>query len=474
MNRTKKFGLEVALAFTTAGIVWQMLTPALFSHFCSARIAMAAPAASFPAEVEKTQYKGWNAYRLTNGLVTLYVAPDIGGRAIQMQLGDQDYFFVNQDLAGKVLPAELNNLQAGWANYGGDKVWPGPEGWSNDSEWQSVPYYILDGSKYDSEITSNNAGEVAVKVISPKDPRTGVQFVRTYHVYANTTRIKVDQVMRNISKRPVRWGIWHLVQNDASDASDPSKPNPELYMYVPLNPRSQHPGGYYVMFGDARHPSYQLVDNGRMLRIQYLYRVGKIGADSNAGWFAVVNGQKNIGFVENFKYFPGMEYPDNASVESWNDGPGTISRGPWDQVLPNDIKKTPYFFESEGMSPYAALEPGEEYSFPIYWSPARVTNPVHDAVAAGIVSEPLSGKVDGGRVTLRGTFGVFVPGMLEAAFYSVMGEELSRETLQPVDPREVVKVEKTLTVPAGAYRVSIRVLDNAGENRGWLGNVVLK
>jgi hypothetical protein len=280
--------------------------------------------------------------------------------------------------------------------------------------------------------------------------------------------------MRNISKRPVRWGIWHVLQNDAADANDPSKPNPELFMYVPLNPKSQHPGGYYVMFGDVRHPSYQAVDNGRMLKIQYLYRVGKVGADSSAGWFAVVNGQKNIGFVENFKYFPGMEYPDNASVESWNDGPGTFSRGPWDQVMPNDIKKTPYFFESEGMSPYAALEPGEEYSFPIYWSPARVTNPVRDAVAAGIVSEPLAAKVEGGRVMLRGTFGVFVHGTLEATFYNSMGEEIGREMLRAVDPREIVKLENTMALPAHAYRVSVRVLDAAGENRGWLSSVILK
>jgi hypothetical protein len=84
-------------------------------------------------------------------------------------------------------------------------------------------------------------------------------------------------------------------------------------MYVPLNPKSQHPGGYYVMFGDVRHPSYQVVDNGGMLKIQYLYRVGKIGRIRRR-WFAVVNGQKN-GFVENSP-LSGMEYPDNASVES--------------------------------------------------------------------------------------------------------------------------------------------------------------
>jgi hypothetical protein len=345
----------------------------------SARFAMATPATSYSARLEKTQYKGWNAYRLSNGIVSLFVAPDIGGRAIQLQLGDHEFFFVNPDLAGKVLPAEQNNVRAGWANYGGDKVWPAPEGWMNDNQWPSIPYYILDGSKFDAEVVTNNAAEVALRVVSPKDPRTGVQFVRTYHVYAGTTRLRVDQVMRNISQRQIRWGIWHLIQHEAADARDPSKPNPELYMYVPINPQSKYPEGYYKPYGDARHPSYEVSEGGRMLRIHYLYRVGKIGADSSAGWYAVVNGQKNIGLVENFKYFPGLEYPDGASVESWNDGPGTISRGPFDQTLEADPKKTPYFLESEVLSPYAALAPGEEYSFPVYWSPTRVPNPVREA-----------------------------------------------------------------------------------------------
>ncbi len=149
--------------------------------------------------------------------------------------------------------------------------------------------------------------EVAVRVTSPEDPRSGVQFTRTYHVYAGTTRIKVDQVMRNISQRRVRWGMWHLVQNDACDAANPLKPSPELYMYVPLNSRSRYPNGYYLPYGDARHPSYQVIDDGHMLRVHYLYRVGKVGADSSAGWYAVVNGQKNIAYIENFKYFRNLE-----------------------------------------------------------------------------------------------------------------------------------------------------------------------
>ena len=134
---------------------------------------MATPMNLFNARVEKTQFNGWNAYRLTNGIVTLYVTPDIGGRAIQLQLGDKAFFFVNNDLAGKVVPPEQNSLKAGWANYGGDKVWPAPEGWMNENEWPSIPYYTLDGSKYAAEVVRQTPAEVAVRVTSPPDPRTG-------------------------------------------------------------------------------------------------------------------------------------------------------------------------------------------------------------------------------------------------------------------------------------------------------------
>jgi hypothetical protein len=446
------------------------------SNPLSARLIMASPASpsgAFPARVEKAQYNGWDVYRLTNGIISLYIAPEIGGRAIQLELGGHGLFFVNKDLAGKVLPPDQNDVKSGWADYGGDKVWPAPEGWSSDDEWVSIPYYILDGSKFSAEVVKDTPAEVAMRVTSPKDQRTGVQFERTFHVYAGTTRVTVDQVMKNISQRQIRWGIWHVLQNNGADAHDASKPNPELYMYVPVNPHSIFPKGYTIAYGDARHPSYQLVDDGHMLRIHYLYRVGKVALDSSAGWYAVVNGQTNIGYVEDFKHFSGLEYPDHASIESWNDGPGTISRGPFFQTLPDDPAKTPYFLEAEVLSPYARLDPGEQYQFTVHWSPTSVTNPIVSAVWGGAISQPLSATAAGSQITLKGVFGVFVPGSLVANFYSTVGEILGEQELMAADPREVARLDQTVTPPANAYRVSVFIRDAAGQNRGYLGNVIL-
>ena len=437
-------------------------------------VAVLAPAAEpEKCTLEKTTYESWSVYRLSNGIVNLYLAPELGGRAIQMELGDYKYLFVNKDLAGKVLPEEQNNPEAGWANYGGDKVWPAPEGLNSDREWPGAPYYILDGSTHSAEVVVDSPEEVALRMTSPPDPRTGIQFSRTFRLRRGSTRIGVEQVMRNISRRKIRWGIWHVMQHNAADARDPSKPNPELFAYAPLNRHGKHPGGYYKIYGDARHPSYQTLDDGRLLRVHYLYRIGKVGVDAD-GWLAVVNGQSEYCFAETFPYFPNRPYPDDAPVEFWNHGPGTFSRGTYDQVLPDDPKQTPYFFESEVLSPYAELEPGEEYEFRVNWWLTRLSNPVHKVGWAGVVSRPLTAQLEGNKLKLRGSFGVFHLGKAEATFYSREGKILAREDLGPVDPRKLLHLDKAIPRPPDAFRVTLGVRDGEGESLGILGNVILK
>ncbi len=75
---------------------------------------------------------------------------------------------------------------------------------------------------------------------------------------------------------------------------------------------------------------------------------------------------------------------------------------------------------------------------------------------------------------MRSGFGVFTPGTAEAVFYSKFGEELGREILEAVDPREVFRLEKTVPLPHETFRISLIIRDADGENRGSLGNFVLK
>ena len=53
-----------------------------------AGVALVANAAPPSCQVEQAEYRGWKSFKLSNGLVSLYVVPDIGGRAIQFQLDE--------------------------------------------------------------------------------------------------------------------------------------------------------------------------------------------------------------------------------------------------------------------------------------------------------------------------------------------------------------------------------------------------
>jgi hypothetical protein len=50
---------------------------------------------------------------------------------------------------------------------------------------------------------------------------------------------------------------------------------------------------------------------------------------------------------------------------------------------------------------------------------------------------------------------------------------VGRENLGAVEPNRVFRLSKQLRLSEDAFRVSVTVLDEGGENRGVLGNVVL-
>ena len=76
-------------------------TSILFTVWVAATRGVSTPTVA-SCSLTRTTFRGWQAYRLSNGLVKLTVTPDIGGRAIQYELGSHSYFFVNPELAGRV------------------------------------------------------------------------------------------------------------------------------------------------------------------------------------------------------------------------------------------------------------------------------------------------------------------------------------------------------------------------------------
>ena len=462
MKPERRFGLSWHLMLC-CGLTLALLAPAMHN-------ACAGPAA---CKVEKTTFKGWRVFKLSNGLATLFVAPRIGGRVIQFQLADHPFFFVNNDLAGKVFPAEENGGgKGGWKNYGGSKLWPAPQGWQSDDQWPGPPDPVLDGGEFTGEVTKNSPGHVAVTVTSPPDARTGIQFSRTVNLFAGGTRVRLDCAMKNISRRPVRWAIWEVTQLDTADAADPTRFNDDFWVYCPLNPRSLHPQGFAKMFGQANHPSFQADRASGTFTVKYDHRVGKVGLDSSAGWLAAVNGKSDSCFVGGFDFVPGATYPDNASVEFWLNGAGEFIINGVTITNAATPAKTPYFLEAEILSPLARLQPEQDYQFEINWFAVRCPKPIVEVTTAGTVNKALSASIRDGQVRLEGVFGVFCRGKAEAVFKDAFGKVAGREDLGGVEPNRVFRLSRQVRLPKDAFRVSVVVLDEAGENRGVLGNVI--
>jgi uncharacterized protein DUF4380/cellulase (glycosyl hydrolase family 5) len=416
-------------------------------------------------------YKGWKAHLLENDLVRLHVVPEIGGRVIQYALGEKEFFWVNPAVTGKTSPKTGLDPEGGWLNYGGDKLWPAPQGWDNNQQWPGPPDAVLDGQPYQADMDRDSP---TIHLTSRDDPRSGIRFSRRIHLDPRSTHVSIEATMTNIDDKPRRWGIWAHTQLDAGlPGSD--EYNRLMRAWCPINPRSRFDRGYEVIFGEENNPSFDVDVKRGLMQVSYQYKVGKIGLDSRAGWVATVDGRNGDVFVQRFQFEPEKEYPEGSSVEFWHNGVGRIyAYNEWMEMADNH-KTNPYVFESEILSPYARLQPNESYTWAYDWYACRIGGdfPVVDCSEVGVVSEPLTRRRDGDRVRLRGRFGVFQPGRLVLEISNGNADLIATELLDAnVTPSRPVVLDLEIKLPAEASDAAL-VLHDSMENRigqiAWCG-----
>ena len=86
-------------------------------------------AAEAGCRIDRIDFHGWQAAKLSNGIVDLVAVPDVGGRIMAFDLGNYPFLWFDRNLAGKLFSAEENmgdGSIAAWKNYGGGKTWPAP------------------------------------------------------------------------------------------------------------------------------------------------------------------------------------------------------------------------------------------------------------------------------------------------------------------------------------------------------------
>jgi len=462
------------MLFATVGLGHFTAAPAESNSRAMQAGSSSAAAAPDGCKVRDTTHEGLPAVNISNHWVELILVPKLGGRLMQVKFAGHAYLFENPQLKGKYFPPLAPGAKPDWYNYGGDKIWPMPEGREDSSEdaqhWPGPIADALDDGNYTATVVSR-APRCTVRLDGPSDERTGLQYSREISLSSDSPEISFHAVMKNISAHPIEWSMQSVTQYDTADPLAADDYNHNFWAFTPANSKSAYLDGFHVRSGLADDPSFSI--NGGLFRLHWLYLQNEVWIDSPGDWVAVVDHQAGYALVEKFRYEPAAEYPGKASVIFYKNGPSVEmnDRGrPEIRIHPDDA---PFYMEAEINSPMAKLAPGETYAMDTNWFPARAGKEFTGVAEAGIVVEPLQAARTATGVRIRGSFGVFFPGRVAAEFLGVNGASLGSANLGVADVGEPLDLHREVPAPAGTVRVKVSLTGEPGKILGALGEAVV-
>ena len=415
--------------------------------------------------VQTVTWKGWQTVQMANQWVTLAVVPQLGGRLMQVTFDGYDYLWVNEQLKGQYFPPEVAAEQRRWFNYGGDKIWPMPEGSQDELHWAGAAGDVLDCGPFSYEILSQGA-KCTVRLTSLPNPQIGQQYIRDITIGADSPEISFHAVMKNTSGYPQEWSEQSVSQYDLTDPQNPAQYNTDYWAFTPAHPQSVYLNSYHVRTGQANNPTYSVRDG--MFTVHYLGLGGEVWVDSPGEYVAVVDGRSKHAMVERFRYDKNAEYPGKGTVIFYTSGASQAAAGAQQGTRPPT-----YYMEAELNSPMIRLAPGEAYAMDTQWYPTRMGSNFKAATYAGVIGQPLAVSRTGDDLELTGEFGVFYAGKLEALFYERKGMRLGTASVMDVTPTKLITLKQTVKAPPETARLSLHLVDANGLDRGPLGEVMV-
>jgi hypothetical protein len=411
--------------------------------------------------IEATDFHGWSAQRLSNRWVTLTLVPQLGGRLMQVEFDGHPYLFVNPRFEGKYISPE--QAEGRWINYGGDKIWPMPEGNEDEQHWV-LESGTLDDAPYAFKIVSQSE-KCTAELDGPVDEKTGLQYARQISIDSSSSAIYFHATMRNATAHTLQWSVQSVSQYNLANAKDPSQFNRNFWAYTAARDNSAYMNGFHVRSGLADDPSLH-VRNG-LFRLHWLYFSNEVWIDSPGGWLAVADGETGYGMIERFHFDPAAAYPGKATVIFYKNGPSVeFDEAGKPELSAGSQQETPYYMEAEINSPLVTLDPGATYSFDTTWFPLRTGADEQRVTEAGMVTTRLQATGDRQHIKLKGTFGVVVSGKLQVRLFNKSGRDAKNIVLDAISPQQQVILDKEIPVDFDVSRVSLHALGDDGSDWG--------
>ncbi|MGO8718158.1 MAG: hypothetical protein ACLQMO_02925, partial [Acidobacteriaceae bacterium] len=374
-----------------------------------------------PCQIHPVTFDGWKAQEVKNDWVRLIFVPSLGGRLMQVSFNGHPYLFVNQETEGKYIPPA--EAAGRWINYGGDKIWPMPEGSQDEQHWvlQSA---ALDDGPYIFRVLSQSP-HCVVELAGPSDLPTGLQYTREISIGRDSPEMFFHAVMKNVTGHPIRWAIQSVSQYNLADPDNPAHYNQDFLAFAPTNATSVYLNNYHVVDGLANDPAFSMKDG--LFRLHWKYLENEVWLDSHAGWIAVVDGMSGYAMTGRFRYVANATDPGKTNVIFYKNGPSVhLDAKGYPRLTSADPQKEPYYMEAEINSPLVVLQPGSTYAMDTEWFPSRMDDTLKAVTYAGTVAQALVIATTQSGTCATGSFGVFFPGELLAYLYDDQGIERKR------------------------------------------------
>lgn len=294
---------------------------------------------------------------LSNGIAEVAILPDIGGRIISFKALGKEWLWRNPKLVSDgfefLAPpeaAQLATTLGDWWNWGGDKSWPAPQGWSSNQEWAGPPDPILDSGPYAIVMTD----ALSCHLKSLPDPRTGLQIERTVSIHPELAGLRLTTTMTNTSAQTCSWSCWTVTQVVANN--DVGKQVARVVVE-----QSHSPVPHVALF-EAFGKPFVNVDESGTLEMPIQDIVGKLGFPSASGVIKMVNSDGSF-FQQTFKVDEVATYTDGGSrAQVW-------MQFPLDEPIDSlqGLTLDARLVELECLSPLTKLEPGDSVSLDVDW-----------------------------------------------------------------------------------------------------------
>jgi len=417
----------------------------------------------------KLDFHGWrDCYELTNGLITVTLAPSLGGRVLQYRLGNHSFFFLGREELGRTYRdrgfRRYHFFGGSYLQLHPEERWGSTGGSFDRAIMTDYPPHFYMGN-YQLRTADIRPARAVVELTGPYpalrekqsgkavvvegDPATGVLATTRLEAYPYTTRLGVTHTIQNLSDKPQLWGVWEVTQLrgnseesgilSLSDVADGSS-----WLYLPTSAASRFKNGFLDLLAGqpvARESEKQWMPGlvPHVLAVQYLGRLGKVGVDVPSPWAAFVDQGRQLVFVVRGTTLQG-QYPDGGCTL---------------EVLTHGGPRAYPILEVNLFGPAVELGPGGKTSATFQWAAATCPPPIRDASDLGVVSEPLSLSRQKTGWQLRGTFGVFYWAHAYVFFLDQKDTVIGKLHVGRVTPFEPIVLHDPVDIPAGTRSLSL-------------------